>query len=295
MHYKKPPLPFMGNKKNMLKQIKEVLENMLIEGSITKALHARETQKSTIFYDVFGGSGLVSHFVKKMFPFNRVIWNDFDNYQERLNHIEETEEVRQWLFKLLPNIKNFKITKEQKKQIKEYLDKQDYLDFITLSTYLCFSGLYNLNKEDLYANIRYSRVATQSLTTRGYLEGVERVRMDFKELIRKIPKEQKESAQAFLILDPPYLQTHVGNYKDSYFLRDFLLLVESVNKPYIFFSSEKSDILPFLDFYGKYSEVFRDFSFNKSLLSLNSTNKQKQEDYIIYSCRQKGLFKICDF
>ena len=37
-----------------------------------------------VFLDLFGGSGLLSHHLKCRYPNNRVVWNDFDNYAERL-------------------------------------------------------------------------------------------------------------------------------------------------------------------------------------------------------------------
>ena len=57
----------MGNKKNMLKHIKQVLQDMQRDGYIND---------ETIFLDVFGGSGLISHNIKQWYPKNRVIWND---------------------------------------------------------------------------------------------------------------------------------------------------------------------------------------------------------------------------
>lgn len=52
MIYTSPPLPFMGNKRNMLKHIKQVLETMRADGVI---------DGESIFIDVFGGSVLVAH------------------------------------------------------------------------------------------------------------------------------------------------------------------------------------------------------------------------------------------
>ncbi|STO96240.1 DNA adenine methylase [Helicobacter canis] len=89
MIYTKPPLPFMGNKKNMLKHIKQVLETMRADGVI---------DGESIFIDVFGGSGLVAHNIKQWYPRNQVLWNDYDNYQKRLDHIAQTESLRAWLY-----------------------------------------------------------------------------------------------------------------------------------------------------------------------------------------------------
>lgn len=82
----------MGNKRNMLKHIKAVLETMQEDGQI---------DSETIFIDCFGGSGLISHNIKQWYPSNRVIWNDYDNYQERLNHLDTTEQLRQEMAKII--------------------------------------------------------------------------------------------------------------------------------------------------------------------------------------------------
>ena len=42
----------------------------------------------TVFVDLFGGSGLLSHITKYYHPESRVIYNDFDNYRHRINNIE---------------------------------------------------------------------------------------------------------------------------------------------------------------------------------------------------------------
>lgn len=99
MRYKQPPLPFMGNKRNMLKHIKAVLETMQEDGQI---------DSETIFIDCFGGSGLVSHNIKQWYPSNRVVWNDYDNYQERLNHLDTTEQLRQEMAKIINDTTPYK-------------------------------------------------------------------------------------------------------------------------------------------------------------------------------------------
>lgn len=44
----------------------------------------------TIFVDLFGGSGLLSHITKRERPDAVVIYNDHDNYRERLENIDRT-------------------------------------------------------------------------------------------------------------------------------------------------------------------------------------------------------------
>lgn len=80
IQYTTAPLPFAGQKRRWLKQLEPII---------------RSLPSNTIFVDVFGGSGLVSRLCKDVHPTARVIYNDYDNYSERLHHIAETEQLRQ--------------------------------------------------------------------------------------------------------------------------------------------------------------------------------------------------------
>lgn len=281
MKYIKPPLPFMGNKKNQLKHINEVLDNMYYDGLITK---------DTIFYDVFGGSGLVSHFIKQKFRDNRVIWNDFDNYKARLDIIDITESIRDRCAKeiIKADKKQDLLTESTKARIQEILSeyREDELDCITLSTYFLFAGHYAKTKDELIAKVKYNRMAFGSLNAKWYLDGVERVQIDAIDLLKSIEKE-RESGKAFLVLDPPYLQTISGNYAASFTLKQFLEMIELITKPFILFSNKKSDILPFIEFFRKYDkkQIFDNYTFDKSFNSMGS------DDYMIYTSLRKGLFE----
>lgn len=255
---------------------------MTDNGLIKKAKNPSETQQATIFYDVFGGSGIISHTLKYLYPHNRVVWNDYDNYQERLDNTHITEQVRQELLNILPSKEVIRLTPAEKEAVIKLLDSYQYLDTITLATYLCFSGNYAQDRESLYKIINYQRVNQSPIITQNYLKGVERVSLDFKTLLDSIPQEQKDNQQAFLILDPPYLQTFKGNYSDSFSLKQFFSLFESITKPYIFFSSENSDILEFLEFFSKYNKTFENYTFNTAFLKCLGTTERKL-DYMIYT------------
>ena len=269
MRYNKPPLPFMGNKRNMLRHIKKVLEFMREDGQI---------DSETIFIDCFGGSGLISHNIKQWYPSNRVIWNDYDNYQERLNHIDTTEQLRQEIAKILQarepqTLKNAKLHPHTKEAILTLLQEQSdaFIDCTTISTYLLFSGNYATTLQGLEKATFFYHSIPQQLQSKGYLAGVERVQADFIELL----DSYKDITNKCLILDPPYLQTQVGNYKDSFQLGQFFKLIERVSKPYLFFGSHKSDILPAFEYFGKYHKELESYTYRQAKL-LNDT------DYIIY-------------
>ena len=121
-----PPLPFCGNKRNMLKHLKGILQDM---GSYIN--------ENTIFYDVFGGSGLLSHEIKRLYPKNRVIYNDFDNYMRRLDKIEQTERIRASILSIKTRkerAKGEKFTDDEVAEIREILRSEGDFDFITLSS-----------------------------------------------------------------------------------------------------------------------------------------------------------------
>lgn len=270
MRYKQPPLPFMGNKRNMLKHIKAVLETMQEDGQI---------DSETIFIDCFGGSGLVSHNIKQWYPSNRVVWNDYDNYQERLNHLDTTEQLRQEMAKIIKDTHTpykGKLPPNTKEKILTLLqDKAQsgaFIDYTTISTYLLFTGIYATNYQELAKHTFYTRIASKPLNKEGYLAGVERTQADFIDLL----ESYKDITNKYLILDPPYLQTQKGNYNDSFKLAQFFALIERVQKPYIFFGSHKSDILPCFAYLSKYHKELANYTYKQAKLSLSDT------DYIIY-------------
>ena len=73
--YSRAPLPFVGQKRMFVSEFKKILKHF---------------DDKTIFVDLFGGSGLLSHITKRERPDAVVIYNDHDNYRERLENIDRT-------------------------------------------------------------------------------------------------------------------------------------------------------------------------------------------------------------
>ena len=278
MIYTKPPLPFMGNKKNMLKHIKQVLNTMRADGEI---------DGESIFIDVFGGSGLVAHNIKQWYPRNQVLWNDYDNYQKRLDHIAQTESLRAWIYeKMRDGEYQNALPKDIKQEILAHIHaletQGEYIDYITLGSYLLFSGNYARDFTELSKATFYKRISATRLTAKGYLDGVERVSLDFIDLL----DSYKSYKNKCLILDPPYLQTQAGNYKDHFSLGQFFRLIERVQRPYLFFGSDRSDIIEAFEYLKRYHKELETYTFNSAyLLGGNNT------DYIIYP-EGRSLFSI---
>ena len=73
--YLSAPLPFVGQKRMFAREFIKVLEQF---------------NDKTVFVDLFGGSGLLSHITKYQRPDATVVYNDFDGYRERLRAIPQT-------------------------------------------------------------------------------------------------------------------------------------------------------------------------------------------------------------
>lgn len=271
------PLPFQGQKRNFIKQFRELIKDEFAP------------YKNGIFIDAFGGSGLLSHNIKQIYPNARVIYNDYDNYSQRLANIEATNEILQAIEPTTKKYKkNEKVSEEDRgkiiKIIDGYIKRGYFIDWLTLSSKLIFSGKYSHNEDEFKKEKTFFMVSpkTPLYQANGYLKGVEIIRKDAIKLIKEFEKED-----VVLILDPPYLQTSKAGYKCFWGLRDFLKLIRLVREPFIFFSSENSDILPYIDDLVEHGdEVFKGYSLRQAVL----TNGQAKTDYMIYKSGARGLF-----
>lgn len=284
--YFKPPLTFIGNKRNMLKYFISLLHK----------IDFKYKGNDLTFLDCFGGSGLLSNTIKYEIPRSRVIWNDYDDYKKRIDNAKITQEIQREIHEIMKDYpalkKGIKIDlecvkiKEIEKQkiislLESYEAKGMFIDYHTISSRLVFNGkvihdLESLKKATFYKTWLGSNMEVK---TDGYLENVERVQMDFREMIEKY----RVDSNCILILDPPYLQTYTECYdKSVYRLKDFLELVRMVKKPYVLFSSEKSEILQFLEFYDNYSDTFHNRKVIAGKHSGQKTRVFENKDYMIY-------------
>lgn len=295
LNYTNPPLTFNGNKRNQVENFIEVL-------NIFESSHL--INKDTIFLDVFGGSGFLSELCKRKYPQNEVIWNDYDDYNFRLENIETTEAIRAELHEKIGIKYHIAKTAKEKKHrlninhekpvIIEILSKyeESKIDFLQLSAYLCFQFCYIKNLESLEKINIYNNIAKTQIKKRGdYLKGVKRVQMDFRDLM----DTYKDIKNKILILDPPYLQTTNEPYVDKINLVDFLELLERLQKPYIYFTNKKSELKDVLIYLSKKYEALNNITFRSSYENskfIYNVKKAKKEntDYIIYN-DPGGLFK----
>ena len=100
--YNQAPLPFQGQKRRFVKPFKEALKSF---------------PNDAIYVDLFGGSGLLSHTVKSVYPEAKVIYNDFDNYSERLKNIPKTNKILANIRNILKDEPRKRVDGEKRKQI----------------------------------------------------------------------------------------------------------------------------------------------------------------------------------
>lgn len=277
--YTKPPLPFEGNKKLWRKNYKEIL---------------KEYNDIEIFVDLFGGSGILSNWTKNIYKDAIVIYNDFDNYRERLNNIQTTNELMSDLRNILKDVPTRKYIDEQhtnqiKDLFEQYKNNNKFIDLKTLSNQLHFSKRINVDttnidkflKDRLYNNINKNNIEYSE----HYLNGINIVSMDWHKLYNYCKETFKDYKICF-ILDPPYLYTDKSQYNCRYWkLNDSIELLDILKRyPFIFFNSSKSGFKELVDILNRIFDTKITYNF----ISQNMVNIiDKRTDYCLYSNKQK--------
>ena len=279
----KPPLNFIGNKGKFGKIFREELEDKFDE--------------SYIYVDLFGGSGYLSYLVKYTFPNARVIYNDYDNYFERLQHIGTTNELLKKIQAFIDS-KNYKHNEKIKpgdkeeivKMLDEIMSENEYLDVITISAQILFSGNATNNYEQLKKTTFYNRINKNFLDISAVdkymeiFEKIERRRCDYKELLEEF--EGKDDV--VYLCDPPYLFTNC----DTYSVRNSgeeLLEVFGILKHdnWFYFTSSNSHLFNFIKIIDKNfnSNILEDTTIRERTNTINS--KAKYTDIMVIKKRQK--------
>ena len=233
------PLPFVGQKRMFAREYIKVLEQF---------------KDCTVFVDLFGGSGLLSHITKRMRPDAKVVYNDFDNYRKRLENIPRTNLLLADFRRIAEGVPRHKpITREARERIYRRIEQEEkewgYVDYITISSSLMFSMKYKMSldgmrKEVLYNNIRKADYALCD----DYLKGLEITSRDYREVFNKY----KDMPNVVFLVDPPYLSTDVTTYSMYWRLSDYLDVLTVLNgHSFIYFTSNKSSIVELCQWMGK--------------------------------------------
>lgn len=237
--YMSAPLPFVGQKRMFAREYIKVLEQF---------------KDCTVFVDLFGGSGLLSHITKRMRPDAKVVYNDFDNYRKRLENIPRTNLLLADFRRIAEGVPRHKpITREARERIYRRIEQEEkewgYVDYITISSSLMFSMKYKMSldgmrKEVLYNNIRKADYALCD----DYLKGLEITSRDYREVFN----EYKDMPNVVFLVDPPYLSTDVTTYSMYWRLSDYLDVLTVLNgHSFIYFTSNKSSIVELCQWMGK--------------------------------------------
>lgn len=237
--YLSAPLPFVGQKRMFAKEFIKVLEQF---------------NDKTVFVDLFGGSGLLSHVAKHQRPDATVVYNDYDGYCQRLRAIPQTNTLLADLRDITKNVPRHKPIKgEARERIFERIIQEErnagYVDFITLSSSLMFSMKYKLSVEEMRKEVLYNNIRKNGYPeSLDYLEGLEIVSCDYKELYN----QYKDAPGVVFLIDPPYLSTDVGTYNMHWSMSDYLDVLKVLEgHSYVYFTSNKSSIVELCEWMGK--------------------------------------------
>lgn len=94
-------MPFVGQKRMFAKEFIKVLEQF---------------SDKTVFVDLFGGSGLLSHITKCKRPDATVVYNDYDGYRMRLQAIPQTNALLADLRDIAKNVPRHKPIKGEARE-----------------------------------------------------------------------------------------------------------------------------------------------------------------------------------
>ena len=272
------PLPFVGQKRMFAKKFIKVLEQF---------------NDKTVFVDLFGGSGLLSHITKCKRPDATVVYNDYDGYCKRLENIPRTNLLLADLRDIAKNVLRDKPIKgEARERIFERIIQEErnagYVDFITLSSALMFSAKHQLSvegmrKETLYNNIR----TTDYPLCPDYLDGLTITSCDYKELYERY----KDVPGVVFLVDPPYLSTNVDTYKMHWRLSDYLDVLNVLrDKPFVYFTSNKSSIIELCEWIGNNKALGNPFKdCQKVEFNAHMSYSDKYTDIMLYKKQGENL------
>ena len=258
----RPPLSFIGNKSKFRKKFIEILE--------------RDFNDKYIYVDLFGGSGYLSYVVKNIFPNATVIYNDYDNYLDRVKHISDTNKILQDINEIFneDNLKRSeKANTDTKIKVMDLLEdkisKGEFVDINTITSQILFSGNSTKDFEAFKNATLYNRINKKPLDEKQaeeYLkvfDDVEITHCDYMELYNKY----KDEDNVVLLIDPPYLDTKCDTYNMSWEYIDFIKVLGILrHNLWFYFTSNKTKIYELLKYF--------DETFNTNILKNTETYKR---------------------
>lgn len=269
--YQQAPLPFQGQKRRFQTPFKQALN---------------EFKDAPMFIDLFGGSGLLSHWTKSLFPKATVIYNDFDDYHIRIANIPRTNALLAQFRIILDDTPVDKIIDHNAKlrilkAIRAEMKLNGYVDYITISSSLLFSMNYSTNYDDLSKQTMYNTVRKNDYELADdYLSGVEVVKMDYRNLFDR----WKHVNNVVFFVDPPYLSTDCSTYSNYWRLANYLDVLSTLKDTnYFYFTSNKSSILELTDWIERNLGAENPFNGAKRLdMNAQLNHSSKYTDIMLY-------------
>jgi 16S rRNA G966 N2-methylase RsmD len=235
--YKRAPLPLRGNKTKWIKDL------------IKYFAHNYDKFEDFVFIDVFGGSGIVSSLLAKLYPNNKVIYNDFDYYTKLLtkSNIDRLNELRTKIYNIAQNYEYLaKINDNDCNKIR-YLIKRYYPNFENNNKLKnIFAAWLMFNATDFKLNSPfYNRLPKNNYSyvdINDYLpDNVIIEHLEYKDLINKYKPILNKS---LLILDPPYLGTSKEFYNKEWNLKDtYNILKLCIKYKCLLFEANSSNVI----------------------------------------------------
>lgn len=234
--YKRAPLPFRGNKTKWIKDL------------INYFVKNHDKFENLVFIDVFGCSGIISSLLAKLYPNNKVIYNDFDYYTKLLTkpNINRLNELRTKIYNIIKNEELAKINDDDSNKIR-YLIKHYYPNYENnnklkniFAAWLMFNGTdFKLNSPF------YNRLPKNNydyVDINDYLpDNVIIEHLEYKDLINKYKPILNKS---LLILDPPYLGTSKEFYNKEWNLKDtYCVLNLCIKYKCLLFEANTSNVI----------------------------------------------------
>ena len=269
-NYVQAPLPFQGQKRRFLKPFRTALEAF---------------PDDAIYVDLFGGSGLLSHTVKQMYPDAKVIYNDFDSYSHRIENVDKTNALLSDIREICAKnpTRKERLSDELHSEIIGRISKEKgFVDWVTVSSSLLFSMNYVTSFEQLKKEKFYNKVRLSNYVAEGYLEGVDRVKKDYRDLFT----EYRNHKNVVFLVDPPYLSTDCTTYSrpDYWKLSDYLNVLKTIeDQSYFYFTSNKSQIVELCDWMELNGYARNPFDGSTTVkVNTSLTYNASYEDIMIY-------------
>ena len=253
--YKCAPLPFQGQKRYFATPFTEIMQEY------------GQTDEPKLIVDLFGGSGLLAHKAKSALPNCRVIFNDYDDFHIRLLNIPKTNRLLSDIRAILKDCKrDTKLCPSNRELVLKRVEKETktgYVDYITISSGLLFSGNYALDFAELAKSTLYNKVnlTDYSVDTGDYLAGLEIYKCDYMQLFNKT----------------------YGS--DKYWkLKDYLNVLKVLQgTKYVYFTSDKSSLVELCEWFEENAELNNPFTGATLKTRTNGiTHNAKYTDMMLY-------------